>query len=350
MVGAGFGLKATLKAENVNDIDTLKVMPSTPPALFTNERKNILPMALKEGSTVAITAPASQTSTWEVSAFCRTLNKMGLKTVIGDTIKTRQKEYKYLSASDEERAEEFMSFVEDSDIDCIISGRGGYGVLRILPLLDFDIIAKNPKIIMGFSDITALINAIYQKTGLVTYHGPVAVATFNDFTAESFKNVLYAKEEYKPKKLSYSKIQTVTKGTSQGIIIGGNLTMLVSTLGTPYEINTDDSILFIEEVSEQPYKIDRMLTQLDLAGKFSKIKGIIFGYYEGLDRKCNFYPGHSFTARQVIENRFKSMEIPAILGFPIGHIKDKLTMPIGIMAELDATKKTFTILEQAVRS
>lgn len=310
--------------------------------------KPILPPALKSGDTIAITAPASPTSYWEMRKSIKALKKLGYKIEVGDTITKRKSKYRYLSAPDEVRATEFMEYVERPDVKCILCGRGGYGVSRILPLLDFNAIRNNPKIIIGFSDITALLNAVYFISGVVSFHGPVAASTFNQFTINYFQKILAPNPEFLPIVIKYSTIKTINPGTACGKLIGGNLSMLAGTLGTPYEIDTRDSILFIEEVSEHPYKIDRMLTQLWLAGKLQACKGIIFGYFKGLNSRRSFYPGGSFTIKQVIDNRIKPLGIPAVLGMPIGHVKSKLTLPIGINAELNSSDKTLTILETSV--
>ncbi len=311
-------------------------------------KQRVLPKALKIGSKVAITAPASPTSLWELRNTTKALNRMGLEVEIGNTIKKHDKNYRYFSASDQERADEFMHYVESQDIDCILAGRGGYGVMRILPLLDYEIIRLNPKIIIGFSDITALLIAIYVKTGLVTFHGPVAVTTFNSFTVKSFKEMIFQREKFVPINISSSAYNVINEGICSGRLIGGNLTLVVATLGSEYEINTDNCILFLEDVTVEPYHIDRMLTQLWLAGKFDKCKGVIFGNFKGLDARKNFYPVQSYTRRQVVYSKMKELGIPSILGVEIGHEMNKLTLPMGTNAMLNANEKSLTLLEPSV--
>ena len=308
----------------------------------------ILPPPLKKGSKVAITAPASPTSIWEIANTVNLLKKLGCTVEIGDTIKNRQSKFHYFSASDDERACEFMHFIERKDISCILCGRGGYGVMRILPSLDYTTIRENPKIIVGFSDITALLNAVYYKSNVVSFHGPVACLNFSQFTKDNFIKLLFDVGSFKPIVNTFPTAQAYVAGTASGRLIGGNLSMLVSTLGTPYEIDTKDSILFIEEISEEPYKIDKMLTQLWLAGKFQDCCGIILGKFTHLDSRRNFWPVTSFTLRYVLETRFKSLGIPCMTGLPIGHDSTILTLPIGINASFDTKKKTFTILEPPV--
>lgn len=320
----------------------------------------VLPAALRKGSTIGITAPASGVDQSEVQEAVSMLKSYGCNIVLGNTI-TRK--YGYLSAPDSDRASEFMEFVERRDIDCILCARGGYGVMRILPMLDFSAIRKNPKIIIGYSDITALLLAVHKYTNLVTFHGPVASSSFDPFTLSYFLKTLFSvkageiKGENKTESesgaslISYtdSKVLTLNTGVARGRLTGGNLSMIVSTLGTPYEINTRDALLFLEDVSEEPYKIDRMLTQLWLAGKLQQCNGIVLGQFKNCEagRQSGF--DVSFSLQQVLEARIQSLGIPAVYGMPFGHVRSKLTMPVGIMAELNAADKTFTLLEKPVQ-
>ena len=306
----------------------------------------LLPKPLKAGSKIGITAPASPSSPWEINEAVRFLKSMDCSVEIGKLINKKNREYKYLSASDDDRAAEFMEFIENPEIDAIMCARGGYGTLRILEKLDYNKIKKNPKIIVGFSDITALIIAINRKTGLIGFHGPVAGSSFNQFTRECFKKVLF--EEGFKYSQKFSQMNVVKNGLASGILVGGNLTMLTSSLGSPYEIDSDNAILFVEETKEEPYRIDRMLSQLALAGKFNNLKGVILGNFGSLDAKKNFYPGKSFTVRQVLEERFSSMNIPFVMNMPFGHIKDKMTIPYGVYARLDTKEKSLEFLGAGV--
>lgn len=326
--------------------DSVPIDKATPS--FFN--KLLMPPAISEGSKIAITAPASHTSMGEVMHGIKFFHSMGCDVEVGETIKNRKLNEKYLSADDDYRAEEFMEFIMRDDINLIMTARGGYGSLRILNFLDYERIRQHPKIILGFSDITALIIAIYQKTGLITFHGPVACSDYSAVQKESLKQIIFANDNFKPVVYKHSKAETIIEGTACGKLIGGNLSMLVSLLGTEYDYDTKDSIFFIEETREEPYKIDRMLTQLFLAGKLQQASAIVFGYFKNLDTKKNFYPGHSFTVREVIEARVSGLGIPVIVGMPIGHHDNNITLPIGIKAEVDTKKKTLTILENPVKS
>jgi muramoyltetrapeptide carboxypeptidase len=310
--------------------------------------KHIYPRALVEGSKVAITAPASPTSMWGVSHGMKAFRRLGCEVEVGDTIRKHEYKYRYLSASDEQRAEEFMHYIGRPDIDCILCARGGYGVMRILPMIDFDMIRRNPKIIMGFSDITALVNSMFFKTGVVGFHGPVASSTFNSFTLNNLRKMIFDREGSEPVRIKYRTMRKLNPGRARGRLVGGNLTMLASTLGTEYEVDTKNSILFIEEVDEHAYKIDRMLTQLKLAGKFNDANGIALGYFKNLNSRRPFYPNKSFSIMEVFEQILKPLDKPVMLGLPIGHMKSKLTLPIGIEAELDTKENYFAILQKPV--
>lgn len=310
-------------------------------------QKLVLPKGLREGATVAVTAPASGINPGDATKNIALLKSLGLNVVIGQAL---YKKNGYLSAPDEERASEFMEFVERKDIDCIMCARGGYGVMRILPLLDFDTIKKNPKIIVGYSDITALLIAITHRSELVTYHGPVASSEFDNYTTEQFIRTLFVKQNGSDSTLSLSdSVHTITSGTSVGRLVGGNLSMIVSTLGTPYEIDTKDAILFLEEVEEEPYKIDRMLTQLWLAGKLQSCRGFAIGQFKNCESSSRSSGATLKTSlKQVLQARLGTLGVPAVYGLPFGHVRSKMTLPLGILAELNADKKVLSFVETPV--
>lgn len=305
----------------------------------------IIPRALKAGSKIAITAPASPSSVGEVSTLIKKMKSLGVEVEIGESVRNKDKSMNYLSRTDEARAEELMHYFTRQDIDAIFCARGGYGVMRILDKLDYDIIRQNPKIVIGYSDITALLIAIDTKSNLVCYHGPVASSDMNDFSMKYLLAELF--EEYKQLDIEYQSdaMEVIAEGYAVGKLTGGNLTMVVSTLGTPYEIDTKDRILFLEETREEPYKIDRMFTQLRLSNKLHEAKGIILGNFDYLKAKRNFMPGRSFTTFQVMQNRLGDLNIPVMFGLPFGHMKNKITLPLGINAKIDTKAKSFSIIE-----
>lgn len=312
------------------------------------------PPALREGSVIAIVAPASGVVKGEALDAAATLRNLGFGVKLGRHL-TRG--FGYLAARDEERAEEFMSFVRDPDVNCIMAVRGGYGVMRILPLLDFDEIRANPKVIIGYSDITALVNPVFQRSRLVAFHGPVATSTFDHYTLDSFRRALMSNvpagefsesDEFRGAVFSESRASTIVKGKAQGRLVGGNLSLVTAMMGTPYEIDTQGKILFLEEVQEEPYRVDRMLMQLVLGGKLQSCAGVALGRFT----KCEASRGGEFrlslSLEQVVRGLLEPLSIPTVYGFSIGHIRSKLTVPVGALATLDADARTITIDEAAV--
>ncbi len=325
---------------------------SSPP-LWQRSDGVLLPPALRPGDTVGIVAPASGVYYSSIRSGVQKLRQLGLKVVLGKYI---YPEHKYLAAPDQDRAQELMEFVEREDIRAIVAARGGYGVMRIFPYLDFALFRQHPKIIMGYSDITALLVAIYQQSRLVTFHGPVASSTFDAFTVRWLRTVLFAPdyasrypEDWEPMTLTpKQEVWTIRSGQATGRLVGGNLTLLVSTLGTPYEVDTQDAILFLEEIAEEPYKLDRMLMQLQLAGKLQQCRGIALGQFVRCEATSQGLFPLSFTLREVLLQYFEPLDIPVVYGLPIGHIDSKWTLPLGTLARLDADAGTITLLEPVV--
>jgi muramoyltetrapeptide carboxypeptidase len=316
----------------------------------------IKPPALKMGDTVGLITPAS--SLFEphqtIIEATEKMNNLGFKVKLGAHV---YKKWGYLAGTDQERADDIHQMFEDNEVRAIIAIRGGYGSGRILKYLDFDLIKRKPRILLGYSDVTSLLLAIHKMTGLVTFHGPVAVSTFTDFTKKYFYKVLTETETigeiddapFSENLQTSNRVWTVVPGSSTGRITGGNLTLIMATLGTPYEIDTDDRIIFIEEVGEEPYDLDRYLTQLAYAGKFDKCRGVVF------DRMAKVKPasnGASFNSslskEEVIQDCFKNYSFPVCLGLSLGHVADKPTLPIGVKVKLDADNGRLSILENAV--
>jgi muramoyltetrapeptide carboxypeptidase len=336
---AGIIASNTLKSKNLLP-QTVGVYDSQP-----NQKNIIIPKRLKEGSKVAITAPASPTSMGEIAHGIKTFKSLACEVVVGDTITKQKNNHRYFSGTENQRIDELMSFIQDESIDAIICGRGGYGVMRILDKIDYEIIRNNPKIILGFSDITALLNSIYAKSGVVSYHGPVASSSFNSYTISNIKDVFFTNENLRFKD---NNAISLNSGVAEGRLVGGNLQMIVSTLGTPYEIDTTDSILFLEDVGEHPYKIDRMLTQLKLAGKLDTCNGFVFGIFKDLNERKPFYPNYSYTLKEVVEQLIVPFNKPVLMNMPIGHIENKLTLPIGINSVINSDSKYIELIENPV--
>ncbi|MCS6808517.1 MAG: LD-carboxypeptidase [Candidatus Kapabacteria bacterium] len=309
-----------------------------------------VPPALKPGTKVGIPAPASGITKEDferkAKAFMKVLEELSLVPVLAKSVLAGSS---YLAAPDEVRAAEFMEFVNNKEIGAIICMRGGYGVMRILPMLDFEAIQRNPKIICGFSDITALVNTVYQRCNLVAFHGPMAATEFDDFTRQWFLPLVYpeslGKAGFEPLTYADARLVAYSSGKARGRIVGGNLTLITALMGTPYDINTDGAVLFLEDVGEKSYKVDRMMTQLWLAGKLQRCAAIVLGQFtEGED--ANF----SVTIEDVLRSRLAPLNIPVLANFPLGHVKSNFTMPIGVLAEVDADARKIRLLEPSVQS
>jgi muramoyltetrapeptide carboxypeptidase len=312
---------------------------------FPEENEVIKPVSLRIGDTLAITSPAG--AVWKddtVSKFTAILKGMGFNVKLGRTLTEK---FGYLAGTDELRAKELNDFFMDKTVQGIFCAKGGWGCARLLDSLDYFNIRTNPKVLMGFSDITSLLVAIQARTGLVTFHGPVGNSGWNDFSMGYVKSVLVnrALTEYGPGPKDTDAPVVFTPGKAKGVLIGGNLSVLVGIIGSTYLPDWKNKILFLEETEEEPYSIDRMLTQLRLAGVLKNISGVIFGKC----MKCEAEePQQSFTFMEVLEQHLKPLGIPAYYGAMIGHIENKFTVPLGVMAEMDAGKGTFRLLEPAV--
>lgn len=306
---------------------------------------SLKPKKLVKGSTIAITSPAG--AIWDeelVPEFCKILSSLGFKTVLG---KTLSQKFGYLAGQDELRAAELNSFFADKSIDAIFTAKGGWGCARILDKLDYDLIAKNPKIIMGFSDITCLLNAIYAKTGMLTFHGPVGNSSWGEFSMRYVKEVLIEgkQTEFASTGFEKDKHTVLTSGKSKGILVGGNLSVLAAMLGSNYLPDWNNKILFLEETGEEPYRLDRMLVQLKLNGVLDKLSGFVFGKCVKCDAE---EPEKAFTFMQVLEQHIKPLNIPAFYGGMIGHIENKWTLPVGGLVEMDANRGVLKLMEAAV--
>lgn len=339
-------------------IGSLAVLPvttfgSTPEEFFSAD--TIIPDALNPGDTIGIVSPAGAIFESEPYEIAReSFEAMGLKVQFGAYTKSR---HGHLAGTDEERAGELMDMFRNKEVKAIIALRGGAGSARILDKIDYGVIKNNPKIFIGYSDITALHLAIYQKTGLVTFHGPVAVSTWNPFAYSHLKKLLFDREAVvyenpseKGSELTQTKnrIRTIMPGTVKGELLGGNLSVLTGLMGTEYfPKDWKDKILYLEEVGEKIYSVDRMMSQLHLGGVLTQISGFVFGKCNSCDPGGSGYG--SLTMEEVIDHYIKPLNIPAFSGAMIGHIDDNVTIPNGINAEMNAKEGTIKLLSPAVK-
>ncbi|WP_249866428.1 S66 peptidase family protein [Paenibacillus konkukensis] len=308
-------------------------------------KKPVRPGALSPGDTVGITAPASWGDRQRMEESARYLERLGLRVRMGETLVKR---HGYLAGTDEERARELNGMFADPEIKAILCARGGYGTGRIADLLDYGLIRANPKVFWGYSDITFLHMAMLRYAELVTFHGPMLIDLEEEepdpLTLQNYETLL------NPSALRYteeiSPLHTLVEGEAAGQLVGGNLSLLVSTLGTPYEVGTKGRLLFIEEIDEEPYRVDRMLNQLRLAGKFSDAEGILicdFNNCEPNKRK------QSLTLEQVFGDYIVPAGKPAMAGFKIGHCSPNIAVPIGIEARMSTSDKVLECIEPGVR-
>lgn len=320
---------------------------------FLDEPPVIKPARLKAGDKIAIVAPGSYISEEELQDSIKNINLLGFEAAYSEKVLLQSG---YFAGTDKDRAEDLMEKFSDKSVKGIVCARGGYGCARILPMLDYDVIRNNSKMLIGYSDVTALLYGIYQKSGLITFHGPVGTSTFNDYSVSNFNKVLLNPKN--PVKFYNSNsgddenvygVTTIVEGKSKGRFVGGNLSIMVSLIGTEYDVDYSGKIIFIEEVGEEPYRIDRMLTQLLQAEKFNNAAGIMMGIFRKCEvKKESDLTAKSFTLMEVLKDRFANLKMPVIYGMSFGHVKDKFTIPFGAYAEIDADNQTFTLLEKAV--
>jgi muramoyltetrapeptide carboxypeptidase len=311
-------------------------------AKITRPAKTIKPAALRRGDKVALVAPASSFNHERFLAGCDRLRQMGYEPIYSQDIFARDL---YFAGAAERRTHDFHEFWRRDDIAALICVRGGYGSNYLLEKLDYSMIAEHPKILLGCSDITSLLTAIHDRTGLIGFHGPMVAKDVADgtFDEPSWKNALQGAANWQAQTAGLEVLRT---GKAAGRLYGGCLSMMVASLGTPYEIKTEDCILFIEDIGEKPFRIDRMLVQLRLAGKLDKVRGFVFG--EMLD--CAPPRGETYTLQEVIMRVLAPYNVPIVYGLKSGHVTSgNITLPIGVQAELEAesTNVSLRILESS---
>ncbi|HLP91906.1 MAG TPA: LD-carboxypeptidase [Nostocaceae cyanobacterium] len=304
----------------------------------------IKPPRLKIGDTIGLVAPAGIIDAEDIETAKASLAKLGLKTKTGKHILDK---YGYLAGTDSNRAQDINTMFADNSVKAIISMRGGWGCNRILPLLNYPLIRSHPKIIIGYSDITSLLLAINARSRLITFHGAVATSTWNDFTINYIQRILFNGEAVTMQNNDHEegKINIITPGTARGKLVGGNLSVLAAMVGSGYLPSWRNGILFVEDIGEDIYRLDRMLTQLKTAGIFHQISGFIFGQCTN----CKSDDGEpSFTLMEILQEHIQPLKIPAWYGSMIGHIRDKFTVPVGLDVEINADLGTIKLLEPAV--
>lgn len=309
------------------------------------------PDILQPGDKVALAAPSSPVTEKMLEAAVKSIEFLGLEPEILPCCRIR---HGYMAGPDDQRASELNTAFADANIRGIFCLRGGYGITRILPLLNFETIRKNPKPLIGFSDVTALHNSINQLCGFTTFHGPMPNADYtrlDEFSLMSLKNSLLSPHSrHALENPADHAFEILHEGKASGILTGGNLSMLTSTLGSPYEIDTKNKILFIEEVGERPYRVDKMLTALSLSGKFRDCSGVIFGTFtDCIDpdpQKLSpnaITAGGSLTIKEIISEVVLPFKKPVLWGLQSGHSYPHITLPMGADISMDLTGKSVNL-------
>jgi len=315
----------------------------------------IYPKALRQGDTIALVAPASPVKRRRIELAIERLEAKGFHIKLyGDLYR----KHGYLAGDDSTRAEELMAAFADPEVVAIFPARGGTGVTRLLDLLDYNVIRRHPKIVAGFSDITALHLALQSQTGLVTFHSPhpmdgIGVPDgLSELSARTYWRALLA-DEYSDQNgyeipltdQERESIVTLYPGKATGRLVGGNLALVVALMGTPYEIDTHENILLLEDINEQPYRIDRALSQLKLAGKLDTLAGVLLGQFTD----CVASPNKaSLALDEVFQGYFGELDIPVMQNFPTGHCRNNATLPLNVEVEIDADECRVKVLENPV--
>lgn len=303
----------------------------------------LTPKPLFQGARVALIAPAGPVPPEKFGPAVRAVEELGLMPVVYESCR---RSHGYFAGCDELRANDVNTAFADPDIDGILCIRGGYGVQRIMNLIDFDLIRRNPKFFSGYSDITALHIMINQYCGFVTYHTPMPSTELyegvDEYTMCYLKHVVFGEPLHDLINPVNQPVKTLVGGYSSGVLTGGNLSLVASSLGTPYEIDTRDKILFLEDVDEEPYRIDRMLVQLKAAGKFRDCAGILLGYWTNCVAES---PEKSLMLEQVFEELLVPEHKPALIDLACGHSLPTMSLPLGKEIELNSISGKITVLD-----
>lgn len=326
---------------------------ATNPISTKKETKTIKPKRLKKGDTIGLITPGSYIDDEGLEKAVKNIESLGFQVKLAENIRA---ERGFNAGTDAQRVADLHLMFNDKQVEGIWCARGGYGCSRLLPKIDYSLIKNNPKVLIGFSDITALLLAIYKATGLVGFHGPVGSSDFTDYTKEYLTKVLIEPQEKLMISLSTENEElaktdkiyqtaTIRGGKATGQLVGGNLSLLAPLAGTKYQPNIKGKLLFIEEIGEAPYRIDRMLTQLRQSYPLRDAAGIILGVFRGCEMKIG---SRSLSLMDTIKDRLNDLNIPVFYGAAMGHIADNMTLPIGVKAELDADSGALILLEKGV--
>jgi muramoyltetrapeptide carboxypeptidase len=298
---------------------------------------------VRPGDLVGLVAPGGAMDDAQIERAVRNIESMGLRVKLGANIRLQRGNY---AGTPEQQVADFHAMARDREVKAIWCGRGGSGCSLLLPLLDYRLIRANAKVIVGMSDVTALHLAILRRAGLVTFHGPAGISTFSDYS------VGYLRAAFMEPRATYtiagapgSSALTLTPGVATGPLVGGNLSVLAALVGTPYAARMAGAIVFLEDVDEAPYRINRMLTQLAQSGELTRAAAVMFGGCTD----CTVPAGEAtLSLEETLRDRLEPLHVPAASGLSFGHLRQHFTMPLGIRARFDAGERTLTILEPAV--
>ncbi len=305
------------------------------------------PPPLREGDQVGLVAPSSPFDRDALEAGVRFLEAEGFR--VGWRSDFLERRQGFLAGSDRERADELEAMFADPEIRAVFAVRGGYGSQRILDKLDASLLRRHPKIFLGYSDATCLLTFLLQEAGMVCFHGPVVseMGALSDVTRDGLFRLLTRSEPLGA--LPAGDLRWIRRGYARGPIVGGNLSLLCSTLGTPWEVETSGRILVLEDRGERPYRVDRMLVQLRQAGKFSSVAGLLLGEFHGV-QAGERARREKEAMDEVIEENTQDLDVPVVCGVPVGHGRHNVPLPFGVPAEIDGREGRISILESAVKS
>ena len=310
----------------------------------------IKPKPLRRGDTIGLVgiSGAMHEPETRFEKMLESIDALGYKVIVADSCR---EEYGYLSGTDASRARGLNEAFRNDRVDAVVCMRGGYGVARMLDQVDFDVIRANPKLVLGYSDITALHTAIHQKVGMVTFHGPMPDRhwmEFDDFTRDSMLRAVSSTKPlgvlHNPEGVSPA---CIVPGKCKGLLVGGNLSLIASACGTPYALDATDKVLLLEDVNEYIYRLDSMLTQLRLAGMFDKCAGVVLGGFTDCTEE---YERYALSLEDIIRDIIVPAGKPVLGNMSIGHMKTKITVPLGVECAVDAEAGTLEILENALEN
>ncbi len=316
----------------------------------SKQLQRILPHRLKKNSLIGLVTPSSSITRKLLNDTIKKLESLGFRVYFQHSVLD---EYGFFAGKNAERANELMHMFSNKEVDALFCVRGGYGAIRILDYLDYEVIRQNPKPLIGYSDITALHTAIYNKTGLVSFHGLMGESDFNEFAVSSFLDVLVnPKDHYRYPYLREKNTETnpefdrytIHPGQAEGILAGGNISVIDSLTGTEYEPDFEGKIAYLEEIEEKTYRVDKMIFHLLSATNLKKAAGIVLGVFKG----CNVNEKPTISLKQDLDDLLKPLAIPVFYGLSFGHIDRKITIPYGIKAKMDASLTSLELLEKAV--